>query len=95
MATLGTAVGPNMHNRFLIYEILDCIISHLAQDTAKGVRKAGRWALVALARTCHAFSEPALDALWRRLDSLQPFILCLPAKALCVDDRTVWQFLPT
>ncbi|EIW85496.1 hypothetical protein CONPUDRAFT_150305 [Coniophora puteana RWD-64-598 SS2] len=34
-------------------------------------------ALAALAQTCRAFSEPALDALWRELDSLLPLLECL------------------
>ncbi|KAF8549085.1 hypothetical protein OG21DRAFT_639372 [Imleria badia] len=35
-----------------------------------------RQALVALAQTCSAFSEPALDRLWRKLRSLEPLIRC-------------------
>jgi len=34
--------------------------------------------LVALARTCHTFNEPALDVLWRNLVNLSPLIRCLP-----------------
>ncbi|KAG2042316.1 hypothetical protein BDR03DRAFT_945032 [Suillus americanus] len=34
--------------------------------------------LAALARTCKTFKEPALDILWKRLDGLEPLILCLP-----------------
>ncbi|KAF8553315.1 hypothetical protein OG21DRAFT_1510344 [Imleria badia] len=35
-----------------------------------------RQALVALTQTCSAFSEPALDRLWRKLCSLKPLIRC-------------------
>ena len=35
-----------------------------------------RRTLLALAQTCHAFSEPSLDRLWRRLESLKPLIQC-------------------
>lgn len=35
-----------------------------------------REALVALAQTCRAFSEPSLDHLWRTLYSLKPLIHC-------------------
>jgi hypothetical protein len=80
-----------MHNALLIVdsEVLHYIIEYLAEDTvrkptasrAKDTRKAGRRALAALSRTCRAFSEPALDALWRRLHSLEPFLLCLPTRA--------------
>jgi hypothetical protein len=34
--------------------------------------------LAALARTCRAFTEPALDALWRELIDLSPLARCLP-----------------
>ncbi|KAF8547953.1 hypothetical protein OG21DRAFT_1449763 [Imleria badia] len=34
--------------------------------------------LPALARTCRAFKEPALDALWEGLDDLSPLVECLP-----------------
>ena len=32
----------------------------------------------ALARTCRRFKEPALNALWKDMDSFMPLILCLP-----------------
>ncbi|GJE84044.1 hypothetical protein PsYK624_001190 [Phanerochaete sordida] len=38
----------------------------------------GLRALAALARTCRAFYEPALDILWRELDNVSPLIKCLP-----------------
>ncbi|KAF8141299.1 hypothetical protein EV363DRAFT_1307710, partial [Boletus edulis] len=77
-----------MHNALLIHEVLGRVVDYLAEDTArhptafppKDTRKSGRRALGILARTCRAFSEPALDSLWRRLHSLKPFMLCL-AKA--------------
>ncbi|KIJ66524.1 hypothetical protein HYDPIDRAFT_26864 [Hydnomerulius pinastri MD-312] len=34
--------------------------------------------LVALARTCRVFHEPALNVLWAELDNLTPLIRCLP-----------------
>ena len=34
-------------------------------------------ALAALARTCRAFKEPALDVLWRDLIDLSPLARCL------------------
>ena len=87
---------PNhhMHDALLIYEVLDCIVHHLAQDLLDDVcdeeTAASQRALAALARTCRAFSVPALDALWCRLDSLEPFMLCLSAYD---DGRMVWWFL--
>ena len=73
-----------MHNALLIAEVLGCIVDCLAEDgtvwdptpfPAKDTRKARR-ALAVLARTCRAFSKPALDALWCRLHSLEPYV-CL------------------
>ena len=34
--------------------------------------------LPALARTCRAFKEPALDVLWENLDDLSPLVGCIP-----------------
>ncbi|KAI9569799.1 hypothetical protein HD554DRAFT_450487 [Boletus coccyginus] len=45
--------------------------SQLPQDDAETRRS-----LAVLARTCRAFSEPSLDFLWQRLDSLRPLIQC-------------------
>ena len=92
-----------MHNALLIAEVLGCIVDCLAEDgtvwdptpfPAKDTRKARR-ALAVLARTCRAFSKPALDALWCRLHSLEPFVPCLPIKAsyddtTAVDGALVW-----
>lgn len=36
-----------------------------------------------MARTCKAFYEPAMDALWRKLDGLGPLIHCMPAELFC------------
>ncbi|KAF8447203.1 hypothetical protein L210DRAFT_3390514 [Boletus edulis BED1] len=45
--------------------------------------------LPALARTCKAFRDPALDILWAELYSLAPLIRCLPgALSQIVDDYT-------
>jgi hypothetical protein len=93
-----------MHNALLISEVLGCIVECLAEDTvrnptdfrAKDTRKASRRALAVLSRTCRALSEPALDALWRRLHSLEPFLLCFSTKAsidnAAVDGALVWHF---
>lgn len=35
-----------------------------------------RQTLAALAQTCRAFSEPSLDRLWRKTNSLKPLIRC-------------------
>ncbi|KAG0693303.1 hypothetical protein DFH29DRAFT_964674 [Suillus ampliporus] len=56
-----------MHRALHIPEILHLISGHT--DGAS---------LPALALTCRAFQGPALDALWRHLPSIEPFIRCLP-----------------
>ncbi|KAH0835828.1 hypothetical protein J3R83DRAFT_9696 [Lanmaoa asiatica] len=52
----------------LFYNILECF--------RPAIDPSGKRALVALAQTCRAFSEPSLDCLWRKLYSLQPLIRC-------------------
>jgi hypothetical protein len=42
----------------------------------------GRRSVSRLARTCKAFCEPALNVLWRELDSLIPLIALFPAHLL-------------
>jgi len=42
----------------------------------------GRRSVSRLARTCKAFCEPALNVLWRELDSLVPIIALFPAHLL-------------
>ncbi|KIM47821.1 hypothetical protein M413DRAFT_15927 [Hebeloma cylindrosporum] len=42
----------------------------------------GRRSLSRLARTCRAFSEPALNILWRELDSIAPVIGLFPGQLL-------------
>jgi hypothetical protein len=37
-----------------------------------------RATMAALARTCRAFKEPALDVLWEDIEELRPLLLCLP-----------------
>lgn len=42
----------------------------------------GRRSLSRLARTCRAFADPALDVLWRDLDSIIPIIGLFPGHLL-------------
>ena len=53
-------------------KLLDAII-----DTPGGKRSVSR-----LARTCKAFCEPALNVLWRELDSIAPIIGLFPSALL-------------
>lgn len=58
-----------MHPVLRIQEILLNIFGHLFKPPSD---------LLALARTCRAFKEPALDVLWEELDDLTPLVRCLP-----------------
>ena len=42
----------------------------------------GRRSLSRLARTCRALSEPALEVLWKELDSIVPILGLFPATVL-------------
>jgi hypothetical protein len=46
-------------------------------DSSNGKRSLSR-----LARVCHALCEPALDVLWRELDSIVPILGLFPASVL-------------
>lgn len=50
-------------------KLLECILES----------QGGRKSLARLARTCKAFKEPALDMLWRDLDSFVPLLTLFPA----------------
>ena len=43
-------------------------------------RTSGKRTLASLARTCRTLSAPALDALWMRLENLDPLIKVLPRR---------------
>ncbi|KAF8999300.1 hypothetical protein BDQ17DRAFT_1246699, partial [Cyathus striatus] len=43
--------------------------------------------LANLARTCLAFQEPALDALWSDLNSFSPLATCLPSDLWFFDPK--------
>lgn len=57
-----------LRNRELLNTVLEFVL-----DTPSGRRSVSR-----LARTCRAFSDPCLSALWKELDSLLPLISLLP-----------------
>ncbi|KAF8142030.1 hypothetical protein EV363DRAFT_1150353 [Boletus edulis] len=60
-----------MHHALQLQEILLNIFGHHypGLDTSD---------LAALARTCRAFKEPALDVLWEDLNDLSPLLRCVP-----------------
>ena len=72
-----------MHHALEIDEILLNIFAHCNPPRFKNYRHVGRpfgiaLDLVALARTCRMFKEPALDVLWSELSDLCPLAQCLP-----------------
>ncbi|KAG0700854.1 hypothetical protein DFH29DRAFT_876323 [Suillus ampliporus] len=48
-----------------------------------------RASLPALASTCRAFEHPALNALWRDLQSVGPLVRCLPSDLFSIDQGCV------
>ncbi|KAF8153355.1 hypothetical protein B0H34DRAFT_800567 [Crassisporium funariophilum] len=64
-------------------DILDEICEYIYDDDDldSDEATAGRQSLLWAALTCRAFLEPALDCLWRSLDSLFPLLKILPAFA--------------
>ncbi|KAH7915565.1 hypothetical protein BJ138DRAFT_1141613 [Hygrophoropsis aurantiaca] len=63
-----------MHSCLSIQELLSIIFAHLKPDS--------KITLIALARTCKAFQEPALNELYAQVEGLSYFLQCL--------SRTLW-----
>ncbi|KAG6379445.1 hypothetical protein JVT61DRAFT_11922 [Boletus reticuloceps] len=92
-----------MRRCLLISEIFCVVLEFIRQydglpedGECKEGRKLGTRTLASLARTCRAFSAPALDLLWMRLDSLHPLIKALPSRIwakktfpLCLSPRSM------
>ncbi|KAF8553691.1 hypothetical protein OG21DRAFT_1207014 [Imleria badia] len=80
-----------MHHSLYISEVLGLIfwfVRHWDDQPYQGTR-VGKKTLASLARTCHLFSSPALDALWHDLDSFDPLLKIFPIATSIVDD-TRW-----
>ena len=63
----------------LFHCILNCLEVQVAPEASHPQLRESRSCrstLVSLAQTCRAFSEPSLDHLWSKLDSLKPLIRC-------------------
>ncbi|KAG2119628.1 uncharacterized protein F5147DRAFT_832332 [Suillus discolor] len=66
-----------MHRALLISEVLSAIFAHVNENI--GSQNVGKKSsLEALARTCKAFHEPAMDLLWADLDGITPLLGCVP-----------------
>ncbi|KAJ7074771.1 hypothetical protein C8F01DRAFT_34915 [Mycena amicta] len=71
-----------MHHCLRIAEVLGNIFENLERDYA---------ALAAVARTCTTFKEPALDGLWKRQNTLDNILKCLPTDAWKLEtDYSEW-----
>ncbi|KAG2143795.1 uncharacterized protein EDB93DRAFT_1251848 [Suillus bovinus] len=81
-----------MHKCLQIAELFDVVCKRVLATGHQG-------SLAALCRTCRLFHEPALDVLYRSLESLHPLLFCIPTivtignkittfKELCISD---WQ----
>ncbi|OAX39075.1 hypothetical protein K503DRAFT_113858 [Rhizopogon vinicolor AM-OR11-026] len=71
---------PHVHVCLLPTEILLDIFTIIRDDKALSWMRPFREysTIAALARTCRAFKEPALDVLWKNMDGLGPLVSCLP-----------------
>ncbi|KAG1890171.1 hypothetical protein F4604DRAFT_1643764 [Suillus subluteus] len=65
-----------MHPALQILEVIDIISSHTEHGS-----------LPALASTCRTFKNPALNVLWRNLQSVEPLVKCLPSDLFGIDDE--------
>ncbi|KAI0071244.1 hypothetical protein K474DRAFT_1669184 [Panus rudis PR-1116 ss-1] len=63
-----------MHRCLYISDILPNICDYVMQDG----KNESRAAVAYLAQTCSCFYEPAMNTLWRTLNSLVPLFFCLP-----------------
>lgn len=86
----------NMHPCLTVQEILANIFASYSYsytgEAFTGIKKYSlhaqdRRLLAHLARTCKAFSEPALDVLWHTQTSIVPLVRCLPSNALEIDAK--------
>lgn len=59
-----------MHQALLVDELLRLIFSFAAED--------GSATLSALARSCRAWTDPALDFVWVKLTSVVPLLYTIP-----------------
>ncbi|EIW81799.1 hypothetical protein CONPUDRAFT_143481 [Coniophora puteana RWD-64-598 SS2] len=78
IAPLSDGKIKAMHPALDIVELLRHIFGYLNEDFDITSGCVNGRTLSALARTCQTFKEPALDALWENLSSLDPLIKCLP-----------------
>lgn len=69
-----TLASTMQHRALLVPDILLVIFEHVNHE------KISRWSrksLAALASTCKAFHEPAMDLLWANMDGIEPLLGCV------------------
>jgi hypothetical protein len=62
------------------------IIHEIKNPQAWGPVNIYRSTIAALASTCRAFKEPALDVLWKDITGFKPLLLCLPEDLITKGD---------
>jgi len=65
-----------MHPCLQINELLDAIVEELYGSD-----------LIALATVCHKLSSPALDQIWRSIDSIESLLACLPSEIVIREEN--------
>ncbi|KAF8550681.1 hypothetical protein OG21DRAFT_385150 [Imleria badia] len=84
-----------MHHALEIQEILSLIFSHYPRPALSLYRHEhvdSTSDLAGLARTCRAFKEPALDALWSALFDSSPLARCLPEASHGISPENLYSF---
>ncbi|KAG2148774.1 hypothetical protein DEU56DRAFT_909088 [Suillus clintonianus] len=66
-----------MHQVLLVSEVLLEIFAHVDQISSTNPPSSARKFMAALARTCKAFHEPAMDLLWAEVYQLEPLLGCV------------------
>lgn len=85
LANPNSFYWPIHHKRLaMVSSCLALYISEILSEISYQLED-DRKSLSSLARCCKAFSDPALDVLWRRMSLFSPFIPLLPPKVL-----TLW-----
>ena len=69
-----------MHPCLLVAEVMGRIAEESTSPRSTGPQDDGLRTLYALARTCRAFLEPALDSLWYEQYTLMHAVKCLPGE---------------
>jgi len=70
--------NSSMHKCLGIAELFDRICRWALVSEPHEWPITGKSTLAALCRTCHLFHDPALDTLYKSLESLHPLLSCIP-----------------